>query len=262
MIVRLIFDFYTNDRGHRTASGGPWSGHQVIRALNNRVYLGELSFRENTVTDTHEPIIETQVWERAQAILDAHGESHAHRAASGSNYVLTGRLSCPKRDKAMIGTRATGRNRTYLYYTCWNLARYDSSKRDSSASTPTRSTSPSSTPWPRSTAPATTSSATPSPTNRPRTGRRTPTGAPNSETRRFDRVDLPIGLDDVPLGLTDDPVAQTPGGDDHGAVGKVEHRGSDLGFATLRATGGYRLLKLASDLVSGAVHPRFVSHGW
>jgi site-specific DNA recombinase len=32
----------------------------------------------------------------------------------------------------MIGTRATGRNRTYRYYTCWNLARYDASKCDMS----------------------------------------------------------------------------------------------------------------------------------
>ncbi|TKG66322.1 recombinase family protein [Prauserella endophytica] len=143
VIVRLIFDLYTkdrlgsraiakvlNDRGHRTSSGGKWSGYQVIRALNNRVYLGELTFRETTVTDTHAPIIDLTAWEQAQAILDARGESHAHRAASGSDYVLTGRLRCPKCRKAMIGTRATGRNRTYRYYTCWNLARYDASKCD------------------------------------------------------------------------------------------------------------------------------------
>lgn len=143
VIVRLIFDLYTkdrlgsraiakvlNDRGHRTSSGGKWSGYQVIRALNNRVYLGELTFRETTVTDTHAPIIDLTRWEQAQAILDARGESHAHRAASGSDYVLTGRLRCPKCGKAMIGTRATGRNRTYRYYTCWNLARYDASKCD------------------------------------------------------------------------------------------------------------------------------------
>ncbi|MFL6140390.1 MAG: zinc ribbon domain-containing protein [Labedaea sp.] len=30
----------------------------------------------------------------------------------------------------MIGTRATGRNKTYRYYTCWSLARYDATKCD------------------------------------------------------------------------------------------------------------------------------------
>lgn len=82
------------------------------------------------MTDAHVLIIDLTRWEQAQAILDARGESHAHRAASGSNYVLTGRLRCPKCGKAMIGTRATGRNRTYRYYTCWNLARYDANKCD------------------------------------------------------------------------------------------------------------------------------------
>jgi site-specific DNA recombinase len=143
VIVRLIFDLYAqdrlgaraiakllNERGHRTTSGQRWSGYQVLRALNNRVYLGELSFRDITTPDTHEPIIDADTWTQAQTILDARGENHAHRAASGSDYVLTGRLRCPKCGKAMIGTRATGRNKTYRYYTCWNLARYDASKCD------------------------------------------------------------------------------------------------------------------------------------
>jgi site-specific DNA recombinase len=126
VIVRLIFDLYTrdrlgtrsiakvlNDRDHPTTTSGRWSGHQVLRALNNRVYLGELSFREATKTGTHPALITAETWEKAQAILDARGESHAHRASSGSDYVPTGRLRCPKCGKAMIGTRATGRNKTY-----------------------------------------------------------------------------------------------------------------------------------------------------
>ncbi len=143
VIIRLIFDLYIkdrlgsraiatilNDRGHRTSSGGRWSGHQVIRALNNRVYLGELTFRDITTTDSHPAIIDTDTWTHAQAILEARGESHAHRAANGYDYILTGRLRCPKCGKAMIGTRATGRNKTYRYYTCFNLARYNASKCD------------------------------------------------------------------------------------------------------------------------------------
>jgi site-specific DNA recombinase len=140
VVVRLIYDLYTadrlgarsiatvlNDRGHRTTTGGRWSAYQVLRVLDNRIYLGELTFRGITVAGCHEPIITATVWEQAQVILEARGESHAHRAASGSDYVLTGRLRCPKCGKAMIGTRATGRNRTYRYYTCWSLARYDAS---------------------------------------------------------------------------------------------------------------------------------------
>ena len=143
VIVRTIFDLYTrerlggrniatvlNERGHRTTSGGRWSAHQVIRALNNRIYLGELTFRENTVTDTHEPIITAGTWTEAETLLAARGESHAHRAASGSDYQLTGLMRCPNCDKAMLGTRATGRSRTYRYYTCFTRARYDTATCD------------------------------------------------------------------------------------------------------------------------------------
>ena len=143
VIVRLIFDLYTKDRlgtrsiatilnqrGHRTSTGGRWSGHQILRILNNRVYLGELTFRDITKTDTHPAIINTDTWTQAQTILDARGQNPAHRASNGYDYMLTGRLRCPQCGKAMIGTRATGRNKTYRYYTCYNLARYDTTKCD------------------------------------------------------------------------------------------------------------------------------------
>jgi site-specific DNA recombinase len=82
----LIFSLYTsdrlgsrtiaqtlNDRGHRTTTGGTWSGYQVLRALTNRVYLGELTFRDTPVTDSHQPIISPDTWAHAQTILDARG---------------------------------------------------------------------------------------------------------------------------------------------------------------------------------------------
>lgn len=49
---------------------------------------------------------------------------------AGSDYLLTGRMRCLQCGKAMIGTRATGRHKTYRYYTCWTLARYDSNRCD------------------------------------------------------------------------------------------------------------------------------------
>jgi site-specific DNA recombinase len=143
VIVRTIFELYTrdrlggraiattlNERGHRTTTGGPWSGHQVIRALSNRTYLGELTFRDHTVSNTHQPIIGQDLWRQAEAILDARAESHAHRATSGSDYHLTGLLRCSNCGKAMVGTGATGRTRTYRYYTCFTRVRYNTTACD------------------------------------------------------------------------------------------------------------------------------------
>ena len=137
-VVRLIFNLYVkervgtraiaktlNERGHRTTTGGPWSGHQVLRVLDNRIYLGELTFREITVTDTHKPIIEAAQFAEAEKILTIRSDGHTHRAASDSDYYLTGRMRCPQCAKAMLGSNAGGRNRTYRYYTCHTRNRYN-----------------------------------------------------------------------------------------------------------------------------------------
>ena len=137
-VVRLIFDLYTrrparrphhseplNDRGHRTTTGGHWSAHQVLRVLSNRIYLGELSFRGITATGCHPPVIEQTTFDEAQRILAARGEDHAKRAASGSDYLLTGLIRCPACGSAMLGTRAHGKTSVYRYYSCYRRTRYD-----------------------------------------------------------------------------------------------------------------------------------------
>ncbi|CAO5151308.1 site-specific DNA recombinase [Frankia sp. AiPs1] len=142
-VVRLIFNLYVRDRlgtraiantlnehGHRTTTGGPWSGHQVIRVLDNRIYLGELTFREITVIDTHEPIIEAAQFGEAEKILTIRSDGHTHRAASDSDYYLTSRMRCPQCGKAMLGSNAKGRNRTYRYYTCFTRLRYSRTRCD------------------------------------------------------------------------------------------------------------------------------------
>ncbi|GAA5110117.1 recombinase family protein [Haloechinothrix salitolerans] len=142
-VIRLIFRSYTrdrlgssaiatllNERGHRTTGGGTWSGYQVLRVLSNRIYIGELAFRGITVEDCHAPLVDSETFEHAERILAERGEDHSHRAASGYDYMLTGRMRCPQCGKAMLGTRATGRSKTYRYYTCFTRARYDSDKCD------------------------------------------------------------------------------------------------------------------------------------
>jgi site-specific DNA recombinase len=137
-VIRLIFDLYShdrlgargiahllNERGHRTTTAGRWSAHQVLRVLANRLYLGELSFRGINATGCHAPIIEQTRFDEAQRVLTARGEDHAKRAASGSDYLLTGLIRCPACGSAMLGTRAHGKTKTYRYYSCYRRTRYD-----------------------------------------------------------------------------------------------------------------------------------------
>ncbi|WP_092787164.1 recombinase family protein, partial [Actinokineospora terrae] len=137
VVVALIFDFYTRDRlgsnaiakllnlrGLRTSTGKQWSPQQVLRVLANRVYIGELTFRGITVEFCHAPLVTDHVFEQAQRLLDERGEDHSKRAANASDYLATGKMRCPMCGKAYIGTRATGRTKTYRYYTCWTRSRY------------------------------------------------------------------------------------------------------------------------------------------
>ena len=135
--VRMIFDLYTtdrlgtktiagrlNDRGLRTRLGKPWSQHTVEMTLTNRIYLGEKTWRDIVVPDAHEAIISPVPFDRAQHILGRRSAQIGQRAANASAYTLTGLIRCPQCGRGYIGTAATGRSKTYRYYTCWSRARY------------------------------------------------------------------------------------------------------------------------------------------
>lgn len=121
VLIRLIFDLYTkdrlgsrtiahtlNERGYRTRSGALWAYRRILTILENRVYLGEIHYRDVVAVDAHTGIIEPEQFDQAQRLLDQRGESYSTRAASGSDYMATGRITCPKCGHAMIGTRASG----------------------------------------------------------------------------------------------------------------------------------------------------------
>jgi site-specific DNA recombinase len=142
-VIREIYRLYTTQRlgtqaiartlharGSRTRTGGVWSARTVAGILTNRVYLGELTFRDITVTEAHPPLVDEATFHQAETIMDARGEDHTRRASNASDYHLTGRIRCPQCGKALIGTAAHGRTKTYRYYTCFSRARYGTTTCD------------------------------------------------------------------------------------------------------------------------------------
>jgi site-specific DNA recombinase len=137
VLVREIFDLYTrkrlgtaaiatelNRRGLGTRTGRPWSPHTIRWLLTNPAYLGQVTFRDTVVQHAHPAIIDQVTFATAEQLLTARGEARSQRAASNSDYHLTGRIRCPHCHKGFIGTAAHGRTKTYRYYTCWTRARY------------------------------------------------------------------------------------------------------------------------------------------
>jgi site-specific DNA recombinase len=146
-IVKLIFYLYTRRRlgcraiathlnernllrrrAHRKAvtqpGTQPWSHKTVTDVLTNRVYLGEVHFREIVAVDAHAAVIDPATFDLAQKVLAERGEMPAKKAMASSDYHLTGKITCPACNQRYLGTNAYGRSRTYRYYTCFTRNRY------------------------------------------------------------------------------------------------------------------------------------------
>jgi hypothetical protein len=46
--------------------GAPWQSSEVRRWLQSRVYLGEVRYGELDNTEAHQPLIDSEIWERCQ----------------------------------------------------------------------------------------------------------------------------------------------------------------------------------------------------
>jgi site-specific DNA recombinase len=80
--------------------------------------LGQVHFRGTWTKGTHPPLVEEGLFDAVQAILAERGEDVSKRASNSSDYLLTGLVVCGGCGCHFTGTRATGRNSTYRYYTC------------------------------------------------------------------------------------------------------------------------------------------------
>ena len=142
-LLPVIFDLYAsqrlgahsiatrlNEAGLTTRSGKPWSHKTVLTVLRNRVYLGLVRYGNNWTEGSHPPLVERPLFDTAQAILVERGEDSAKRATAGSDYLLTGLVVCNGCGRHFTGTRATGRNTTYRYYTCGGRQRYGTTTCD------------------------------------------------------------------------------------------------------------------------------------
>jgi site-specific DNA recombinase len=113
-----------NRRGVRNRTGKPWSGYTISRIIANPAYVGDIAYGEVYVENAHEALISRETWQKACAIAAARADDHSQRAFSAGDYHLTGLITCPACGHKYIGTSATGRNRTYRYYTCFSRVRY------------------------------------------------------------------------------------------------------------------------------------------
>jgi site-specific DNA recombinase len=129
-VIRRIFKWYAAGRlgaaaiarrlDSEQAPAPPrgWQPAVVLWILSNQAYVGRVRWREQTFPGIHDPLIDTDTVERAQALLKERGEDLAMRAASRADFLLTGLIRCGRCRRAYVGMSARGNGGTYHYYAC------------------------------------------------------------------------------------------------------------------------------------------------
>jgi site-specific DNA recombinase len=136
-IVRKAFDLYAStlwgttslarrltDEGYRTKKGALWSPATLRNLLSNRVYLGEVYFRDTYYPGQHPPLVETEMFDRVQQILDERGERAELRRSNRSDYALSGTLKCARCGARFVGYSGRGNGGEYRYYICGTRVKF------------------------------------------------------------------------------------------------------------------------------------------
>ncbi|WP_408951594.1 recombinase family protein [Lysobacter sp. Hz 25] len=102
-------------RKDRQIVGKPIDKSLIYKMLGNRTYLGELRHGEQWFPNAHAPIIDTALWERAQAAIASPERTRTLPGRSQVPFPLRG-LVFASDARAMTPWHTTKRGRTYRYY--------------------------------------------------------------------------------------------------------------------------------------------------
>lgn len=98
--------------------GKPFSKQQVVCILRNLIYLGRITWGEQSKDGCHEPLISTEQFERVQRLLDETTKHRSNRrVCRGHHYLLRGLVRCGC-GAMMTPKGAHGRSGKHFYYVC------------------------------------------------------------------------------------------------------------------------------------------------
>lgn len=129
VIVKTIFELYcsglglkatarrVNELGMRGKNGGKFSITTIRRILTNKAYIGFVKYENEYFQGIHEPIIDMETWEKAQALLSSKG---SYAKVIDYQYMLSGLIKCPNCGWGMLPAHVTRKTKDgkvhYLYY--------------------------------------------------------------------------------------------------------------------------------------------------
>ncbi|MDA1280226.1 MAG: recombinase family protein [Chloroflexi bacterium] len=114
-----------NDRGLLTRTGRPWSALAISGILKNRTYLGTYTRYGVRIAGSHEPLVEREIFNRAEAVTDM--RSPVRKRPTEPPYLLGGVARCDLCGRGLFGltrrrswkrTDGSVTSRSYRYYEC------------------------------------------------------------------------------------------------------------------------------------------------
>ncbi|MGD0113441.1 MAG: recombinase family protein [Armatimonadota bacterium] len=113
---------WTTKRG-LTRAGKPWNKGYIYRLLNNPLYLGEVSHKQERYPGEQEAIVSRELWERAHVILAKRYRGRGARLRTQGPALLRGIIRCAHCGCAMGPVFTRRRGRVYRYYLCLHASR-------------------------------------------------------------------------------------------------------------------------------------------
>ena len=125
-IIRYIFEKYAVDgwgyfkivtdlnmQGLKTLKGNHWSITAVKTILENRLYIGEFSWKKQYRQGKHQPIVDIDLWEKTESMRSV--KSYTPEKIHAGSFPLSGLLKCPLCGSSMVQANA---NPKHKYYVC------------------------------------------------------------------------------------------------------------------------------------------------
>jgi site-specific DNA recombinase len=102
-------------RDGQVTGGVPFSKTSLYKILNQRLYLGEVEFKDKIYEGQHEAIIDQTTWDATRALLSTDSNRCKTRSSSASPAPLKGLLYGPD-SMLMTPTHTTRKGKRYRYY--------------------------------------------------------------------------------------------------------------------------------------------------
>jgi site-specific DNA recombinase len=108
---------WTTRKG-RDLGGRTFTKTTLHQLLTNILYLGKVRYKTEVHDGEHEPIVDSDTWQKVQAVLQRNGRSGGAPVRNKFGAVLKGILRCTPCGCAMTPAHSTRRNKRWRYYCC------------------------------------------------------------------------------------------------------------------------------------------------